>query len=167
MKYIAILLVLNALLISCMTNDATVRQTVYYKQFENKPLTEKEKSYIKLLESKGYNKIDIQPPTIGVDFSGSSLYSVTLNSQIRHTNENVDSIRNINYEIAKELYKNVIEDSIVFDISNISVTLTIRNSFEKDSEETLNGYYSKSQLAKDLNFKVIKNGDGTFSRVSN
>lgn len=159
MKYTAIILGLFFLLISCMSNDASIRQTEWYASFQNKPLTEKEKDYIKQLESQGYSKIDIQPPTIGVDFSGSSYYSVSLsNSQIRYTGDNADSLKSISHEIALELYKEIIEDSILFDISKIYISLTIKDGLKKGWERKFEDIFLKKELAKELGFKVIKSG---------
>lgn len=162
MKQLIYIATTVVILTGCMGNDATFRQREWYKQFENKPLTIKEKDYIKQLEKKGYFKVDIQPPTIGVDATNMSIYSIKLHSNIQYTNKNVDSIKNIHYEFAKELFKGIIEDSILFEIHDISVKLTLNRN---NHNYSFYNYYIKKQLEQDLGFKVIKEKNGKYKRV--
>lgn len=164
MKYLLII-ALAFSLDACMSNEASIQQAAWYESFKNKPLTEKEKSYIKQLEDRGYSKIDIQPPTIGVDFSGSSYYSVTIHSKIVYTGKNADSIHDLNHGFARELYDHIIEDSILFDISTISVSLITGDGFNKNQVKEISNSYTKKRLSKESGFRVMKKEDGTFERV--
>jgi hypothetical protein len=161
-----ITLVLLTFLYSCIiNNDTTFSEREFYKNTRNKPNTQKEKKYINKLKLNGYSNINIQSPRIGLELSGNSTYHISLNSNLEYNNENFDSITKINYEIAKELYNNVIEDSILFDISNIYVTLLVKSSFN-NSEKIIFKSISKKQLENDLNYKIIKKEKVKYEKVT-
>lgn len=163
MKFI-IATIIMLILVQCISNEASVKQAEWYKSFENKPLTEREKNYIIQLQTNGYTEINIQPPTIGVDAYGSSRYCISICTQLSFNNEKFDSIKKINLEIAKALYKDVIEDSILFDISAIAVNVIVRNNINNSEKEIYNSFYKK-QLERDLKFKVVKKGKDSYKRV--
>ncbi len=162
---IKVFILLSMVLYGCVfNNETTLSERELYKKSRNKPITEKEKIYVRQLMSKGYDKIDVQPPRIGDDLSGNSSYHIAFNSNLIYNNDNIDSITKINYEIAKELYENVIEDSILFDISEICVTMKIKSSFDNSEKEKYKSV-SKKLLENDLNFKVIRKGKDSYERV--
>lgn len=160
MKQLIYFLTTVSVFTSCMGNQTTIEQN----NVEVKPLTLKEKGYIKQLEKNGYFKIDMQPPIIGEDAYGSSRYHITINKLFKQTKNNFDSIKLINYEIAKELINDVLEDSIIYDLGDLNVILNAENRSNKNVCQFYETYYKK-QLEKDLGFKVIKVKGGKYKRV--
>lgn len=160
MKYLLIYL-LTFLLVGCISNQTTIDQN----KLEKKRLTKKEELFVKQLETRGYSNIDIIPPTIGDDSPGFSVYHFSASSQITQSKNNLDSIQAINYEIAKELYVNVIEDSILFEIGSLIVIVEMKSSKGKSAKIETYEIYRKNQLEHELKLKVIKKNDGTFERL--
>lgn len=150
----------------CISNETSKKEAALYEKLKNKHLTLKEKKIIKQLEKSSYYKIEIHPPTIGVDAQGTSFYSVILFSKMKSNQTPIDSIRRIQYEIAKQFFIAVIEDSILFDIGEISVTLIMKSGNSANSNLKFYNSYSKKLLEKDFNFKVIRKEDNTFERVT-
>ena len=159
MKYLFVYLLLF-FLIGCMSNQTTIEQN----KLPKKMLTTKEREFIKHLENLGYSKIEIISPTIGDDSPGWSIYHILISTNIKESKNNLDSIRAINYEIAQELYKNVIEDSILFDLGKISVSLELKNSYDIGTKKEFYESYNKKQLEQELKFIVIKKNDGSYER---
>ena len=88
----------------------------------------------------------------------------TSKKKINTAKVNADSIREISFQIAKVLVDHVIEDSIIYDCNQINIHLIVLNGQKYWSREFFLPY-KKKQLEKELNFKVIKNYDGSYQRV--
>lgn len=162
MKQKILILSILCVFSACMTNTASKEQTAYFQSFRNKPLTFKEKQFIEKIKELGIDSVDIQPPTIGVDAQGSSSYSIALYSNKGYKHFNHDSLQEIRTEIVYELYRNVIEDSIIYDLGDIILSC-YKNKNSKRSEIYDN--WAKQYLEEDLGFRVVKKGKDNFSRV--
>ena len=154
------------LLTCCISNETSRNEAALYERLKNKPLTLKEKEAANHLKKSGYYKVEINPPSIGIDTQGTSFYSVILFSTKMTNQFSTDSIKSIQYETAKHFYSAVIEDSILYDIGEISVTLSLKSRIEHAADVKFYNSYSKKQLEKALNFKVIRKDDYTFERVT-
>jgi hypothetical protein len=160
MKYISIILLI-LLHVSCFSNQTELEA----KNWDKKPLTKKEILFIEELKKSGYEHIEIDSQIIGLYALGMSSYDIYLKTKILTSNVNADSIRNVGFQISKELYDHVLEDSIIFDCQQISVHLTVKNGKKYWSRESFK-IYEKHLLANEMKFKVIKKRNGVFERIS-
>lgn len=160
MKYILISFLLLPL-VSCFSNQTELEA----RNWKKKPLTKKEIQFIEELKKRGYDHIEMDSQIIGLYALGMSSYDIYLKTKILSANVNADSIRNIGFQISKELYDHVVEDSIIFDFQQINVHLTVKNDMKYWSREFFK-IYEKKQLEKELKFKVIQKPNGSFERVS-
>jgi hypothetical protein len=154
------------LLTCCISNETSRNEAALYERLKNKPLTLKEKETANHLKKSGFYNVEIYPPTIGIDAQGTSFYSIILFSKTRTSQIPTERIKSIQYETAKHFFLDVIEDSILYDIGEISVTLSLRSKIKFGSDVKFYNSYSKKQLEKALNFKVIRKDDYTFERVT-
>ena len=160
MKYILKSFLLFVL-VSCFSNETELEA----RNWEKKPLTKKEILFMEELKKRGYEHIEMDSQIIGLYALGMSSYDIYLNTKILSSNVNPDSLRNVGFQISKELYDHVLEDSIIFDCQQINVHLTIKNGTKYWSRESFK-MYKKHLLENELKFKVIKKRNGTFERVS-
>ena len=117
------------------------------------------------LKKRGYEHIEMDSQIIGLYALGMSSYDIYLTTKILSSNVNPDSLRNVGFQISKELYDHVLEDSIIFDCQQINVHLTVKNGKKYWSRESFK-IYEKHLLENEMKFKVIKKRNGTFERVS-
>ena len=134
------------LLNCCMSNETSKSEAALYERLKNKPLTSKEKETVNHLKKNGYYNVEINSPTIGIDAQGTSFYSIILFSTKMTNQLSNDSIKSIQYETAKHFYSAVIEDSILYDIGEISVTLSLKSRIKFGFDIKFYNSYSKKQL---------------------
>lgn len=149
---------------SCIGDGKTNSQREYLKNLKDYPLTNKELNFQDSLKTMNYTNIKIDAPIIGYVCQGCSSYIVQMNCPFDLSQKNKDSIKQINLEMAKFLYSNVIEDSIIYDVGEIRIEYNVEKSEIKDSEQYIKGSYSKKLLEKMVGFKVIES-NGIFKRV--
>jgi hypothetical protein len=147
-------------LVSCLSNQTELEA----RQWKPNPLTKKEIQYIEELKTKGFDSIVIESQKIGLNAYGLSDYNIYFRSKIKTAKLNADSIRDVNFQIAKELYDHVIEDSIIYDCNFINISHKVVNG-QKYWSRDFYFKYKKKQLEKELKFKVIKNKQGNFERI--
>jgi hypothetical protein len=83
------------------------------------------------------------------------------------TETNCDSLENFRTEIANKLYSSVIQDSVLYDMSQIGVKFGgIKYQLGIDHNKfRFHGYYSKDSLEKWNNFEVKKTGQNRYKRI--
>lgn len=107
-------------------------------------LTTKELGFINKLQKSGYKKIQIDAPIIGNVGYGESSYVISMECPFNQNIKNRDSIKEVNKEIAINIFYNIIEDSIQQDICEMIVTFLMKN--EKGNFSRFSKVYSKNEL---------------------
>ena len=130
------------------------------------PTNRREWSLKKELEKTGFSKVDFVVPIPKLTTPGMGMYRIILTSDLYVDEKNVDSVAVMKYELANRLYKEIMEDSIIYTINQVDVTLNCR---ESNRLNTRNWKYTdnfhKDSLEKWNGFKVIKNKGGYYNRV--
>lgn len=131
----------------------------------NKPRTKKEIQFKKELENRGFSEVTFSIPKIGYGYKLSRNYSITMfSNKIVENDSDLDTIITLKKNIANELYASIIEDSTLYDITEISILI----DFEEFNYNVTNSkYYERyciDSLANWNNFKVVKTGKNSFVR---
>lgn len=156
-----ILLLLNT---SCSFGDGmSSSQKKYLENLQPKKLTDKEIGFKNKLSLEGYFNIEIINPRIGIVNYGNSEYYIYLNCPFDYVPEKSDTLNKITKKIVNDLFTNVIEDSILYDINIISVHLNLKHHRTKKSIEYYDRYHI-SDLEKFNNLKVVKSKEGKLER---
>lgn len=150
---------------SCIGDGKTNSQREYLKNLTHYPLTNKELNFQDSLKKMNYTNIKFDAPIIGYVCQGCSSYIVQMDCPFELSEKNKDSVKQINLEMAKFLYSNVIEDSVIYDFGEIRIEYTVEKSEIKDSEKYIKGSYSKKSLEKIVGFKIVESNNGIFKRV--
>jgi hypothetical protein len=121
------------------------------------PSLNKKEFYLKdSLEKMGYSNIIFRIPYVGYTRYGTSNYILLLDSPGELKNNNYDSIKNIEKNIAFYLYKNIITDSILFDIESIRIELKIKNTNNVEGYSIIEANISKKMLIDSTGIQIIK-----------
>lgn len=119
----------------------------------------KEFEFINKLENQGYKNINVEIPELHKYNPGKSAYKINLDCPFSFSNNNYDSIVQLNEGIANELYSKVIADETIFESAELHVRFNIKNdtnafliSWQKSELESING------------FKVVRTANNEFKR---
>lgn len=149
------------ILIGCRSN-----QREYLDSLKSPDLTRKEEIFIKKLESEGFYNLKIEVPIIGYSAYGSSTYYIWMTTPFNLTNLNIDSVASVRQSIAKEMYRSVIADSVIYDCREIDIIFNYPNrEVNPYKYEQLSGDIFKDSLEQWCGFQVVKDRKGGYKRV--
>jgi hypothetical protein len=129
--------------------------------------TSKEKEYMQRLQKRGFENVKFDIPIIGEYGKGRSDYKIELQCLFNLTEENKDSVIDLNEKIAREMYTSVISDSVIEDFGMLQIAFKIPESRIQITKwhDILVRKYSKFTLEKWCGFKVVKRSPNKFERV--
>lgn len=133
-----------------------------YSSNQYSELTIKENDFIDSLEYLYFYKVDIKKPLIGLHGPfGSNVYNLSFSS--------VDLSDSINLEplyldLGRFMYKNVIEDSFIYDMSYIYIENEICSKTSKKCKLKVCRLF-KDSLEKWCGFRVVKVHEDKFKRI--
>lgn len=125
------------------------------------PLTKKERDFKKELNKRSFSNVEITVPASDMELV--NMYTVTLTSKLKSTPENRKKLDSISGDIANELYKDIIADSILYRTSSIDFVFTLKNPL---FEMEFTSRHPIPTLASINGFRVEKIGDHTYKRIS-
>lgn len=125
--------------------------------------TSKERSYVDTLHQKyGLSKVEYDIPIPGYLAKGGSVYYVHTDCPPYANTTNHDSILQLNKAIANELYRSVIEDSMIVELGEINIDFCAdRNK----SSGNFSVHYTKVDLEVWNGFKVIEMSPHKYKRI--
>lgn len=145
--------------------ESTQETRNWVNSFKRKEYSKREKSFITELNGKGFFDVKIKNPHIGIVSPGLSTYELTTHTYKFDNKNNLhDSLFILSKNIANQLIIDVIEDSIIYDIGDIAITIFVDFNKNIKNKYFYKSYYKK-QLEKDLGIKVIKLKAGKYKRV--
>lgn len=155
MKKISLIVALS--LVGCIgVNEPPNVIEDYYRPINNREWTLK-----KELEKLGYKDVYFQIP-MSRDFNYVQTYYLSMKPEFFITNTNIDSMVRFRDSLSKELYVNIIDDSVLVDLRNLFISFyppkckTCKSISEK---------YAVEELAKKYNFKVVRDRKGGYNRI--
>lgn len=154
------------LVYGCYPNHEVERNTPYDYEY---PTTKKEIHFMQYLIKNGYKDPKFRIPIYGAGPIGARTYSLDLvYDTILQDSILFEYIQKERKEIACNLYENVIEDSVIYDLYEIRVDIRTQKAKNFKINYTKDYYWTfkKSDLQKWQGFKVIKIGKRKYKRIN-
>jgi hypothetical protein len=135
-----------------------------YSTNQYSELTDKENGLIDSLEHLNFYNVIITKPLIGLHGPfGSNIYGLSMRLRDSNTNESLDFLVK---SLSKTIYTNVIEDSFIYDMNYLYISIESIDSSKIDLSRIKEKEYRiyKDSLEEWCDFKVVRN-KGKFNRI--
>jgi hypothetical protein len=153
-------------LVVCLLFGCRSSHREYLDNLQPIKRTDKELKYIELLKSRGFSNVKLEIQMIGLGAYGTQTYYIKMDTPFDLTIKNADSVIRVRRGIAIEMYKSVVEDSIINDCRDFDVIFRYQKyEINPYDYSLLSDHILKDSLATWCGFKVVADGKDRFKRV--
>jgi hypothetical protein len=153
-------IVLTVFLVGCMRVPEPPDDTDSYFH----PINNQEWTLKKELEALGYKDVMFQIP-MSRKSNYSQTYYLRMTTEFYINTPNIDSIVRFRDSLSKEMYVNIIDDSVLVDLKKLFILFYPPRPRKCKNCEYASKEYETEELAKKYGFKVVRDGKGGYKRV--